>query len=78
MKSDITEYFTQLLRQSGSRDIAVAEFKRIVGEDSELKSEYAAWCEEMGYSEREGFDVFCDEYFDSQRSVWDSFNDFDE
>lgn len=78
MITDITEVFREVIRQTGSIDIAEAEFKKMLGEDADLHTLYRQWCDEVGSSERRGFLDFCDEYIDSQDSVWDSFdNDFD-
>ena len=78
MSYNITDYFVKIIQQSGSIDIARAEFKRLISEDEELDRLYRLWCEETGHSFRNGFDNFCEEYMDSQQSVWDMFDDFDE
>ena len=75
---DITEYFNYLISQTGSIDMAEAEFKRAIAEDNELHTIYREWCHENGSSERNGFLDFCDEYMESQDSKWDSLNDYDE
>lgn len=75
---DITEYFNSLISQTGSIDMAEAEFKRAIAEDNELHTIYREWCHENGSSERNGFIDFCDEYMESQDSKWDSLNDYDE
>lgn len=78
MDRDITDFFANLISQSGSYDIAKAEFGRLMAEDDNLRDEYREWCEANGYSERNGFDHYCDEHMASTDSVWDSLNDFDE
>lgn len=78
MENDIVQFFTDIIQQSGSYDIARAEFFRIIADDSELRSQYRDWCEENGYSERNGFDEFVEAHIDNRDSVWDSLNDFDE
>lgn len=75
---DNTEYFNSLISQTGSIDMAEAEFKRAIAEDNELHTIYREWCHENGSSERNGFLDFCDEYMESQDSKWDSLNDYDE
>ena len=75
---DITEYFNSLISQTGSIDMAEAEFKRAIAEDNELHTIYREWCHENGSSERNGFLDFCDEYMEAQDSKWDSLNDYDE
>lgn len=78
MNEDIIEFFHRLIDQSGSYDIANAEFKRLLGEDQDLRNKYLEWCDSCGYSQREGFHAFCNEYMDNQDSIWDSLNDYDE
>lgn len=72
---DITDFFNDLLRQYGSTDIAEAEFKKQLHEDPELKQRYREWCHEVGSSEKNGFMDYCEEYFDSQESIWDNLKD---
>lgn len=78
MYKNIALFFTDLIEQSGSYDIARAEFHRIVADDADLHEQYRVWCEENGYTERDGFDEFIDQHIDSHDSVWDSLNDYDE
>lgn len=75
---DITEVFRDVIRQTGSIDMAEAEFKKMIGEDPDLHKLYRQWCHEVGSTERRGFFDFCDEYMDNQDSVWDTLdNDYD-
>ncbi len=76
--NDITEIFLHVIRQYGSVDIADAEFKKMIHEDSELREEYKEWCRVVGSSEKMGFLDYCDEYLDSQESIYDTLNDYDE
>ncbi len=76
--NDITSFFRQLIEQSKSLDIAEAEFKRIIADDAQLKNEYSEWCNAVGSSERDGFRDFCDDYIESQDTIWDSLTDYDE
>lgn len=78
MKKDIVTFFTDIINQAGSYDIARAEFFRIIADDEELLQQYREWCDENGFSERKGFDEFIDQHIDSHDSVWSSLNDFDE
>lgn len=78
MYNDITDYFLELLDQSGSYDIAHAEFLHRLDDDPELSEQYAEWCDSMGYSVRDGFDRYCQDHFDSRNEMWDSLNDYDE
>lgn len=76
--TDITNFFSQLIEQSKSIDIAEAEFKRLLIEDSELKTEYIDWCQSVGTSERHGFREFCEEYMASQNDIWEQLRDYDD
>lgn len=75
---DITELFQQLLHQNRSVDIAEAEFKKLIHEDAELREQYRDWCDAVGSSEKMGFLDYCDEYLESQDSIYDTLNDYDE
>ncbi len=77
--NDLTQLFTDLLSQhDGSVDIANAEFKKMLGEDDELRAEYRDWCHTVGSSEKNGFLDFCQEYIENQDSLWEYLGDFDE
>ncbi|MCI9606888.1 MAG: hypothetical protein HFJ94_01785 [Muribaculaceae bacterium] len=76
--TDITEVFNQYLGQFDSIDIAEAEFKKSIHEDSELRDAYREWCHNVGSSEKSGFADYAEEYLDNQNDVWNSLNDFDE
>ena len=78
MEDNLINYFNDLISQSGSYDIAQAEFERLVADDAELRDMYSQWCEENVYSIRKGFKIFCDECISQQNSAMDSLNDYDE
>jgi len=71
----ITDIFNDMLDQYGSIDIAEAEFKKLIHEDAEIKAKYREWCSEVGSSEKRGFLDYCEEYFESQDSIWDNLKD---
>lgn len=71
----ITDYFNSLLKEYGSIDIAEAEFKKQLHEAPELKTAYREWCHEVGSSEKRGFMDYCEEYFDSQDTIWENLKD---
>ncbi len=75
---DITELFQQLIHHNRSVDIAEAEFKKLIHEDAELHEQYREWCDSVGSSEKMGFIDYCDEYLESQDSIYDTLNDYDE
>lgn len=72
---NITDIFDSMLRQYGSTDIAESEFKKMIHEDPDLRTIYRQWCDEVGSSEKRGFLDYCEEYFDSQDSIWDNLKD---
>lgn len=72
---DITGLFDNMLTHYGSTDIAEAEFKKMIHEDPELRASYRQWCDEVGSSEKRGFLDYCEEYFESQDSIWDNLKD---
>lgn len=76
--TDITQKFISILDECGSVDVAEAEFKKMLADDSQLKEEYTEWCNENGSSFRNGFLDFCEEYLESRESIWDSLTDYDE
>lgn len=76
--NDITEVFNLYLSQYDSVDIAEAEFKKNMHEDSELRAMYREWCDMVGSTEKNGFFDYSEEYLDSQNDVWNSLNDYDE
>ena len=71
----ITDLFNDMLHQYGSTDIAEADFKKLIHEDAEIKALYREWCDEVGSSEKRGFLDYCEEYFESQDSIWDNLKD---
>lgn len=78
MYKDITEYFTDLIEQSGSYDIANVEFRHHLEDDPALQDDYKEWCEVNGYHLKNGFERFCQDHFENGNEKWDTLNDFDE
>lgn len=72
---DIRDYFNSLLQQYGSVDIAESEFKREIHEDHDLRELYREYCHEVGSSEKNGFFDYCEEYLETQNTVWDNLKD---
>lgn len=75
---EIIEVFNNYLTTYGSVDIAEAEFKHMIQDDSHVRDLYREWCDSVGSSEKNGFFDYCDEYLDTQNDVWNTLNDFDE
>lgn len=76
--NDLTEFFKSLIIQHRATDIAEAEFRRILADDTDLQEQYSLWCEENDCSAKNGFKLFCDEFLESQDTIWQSLNDYDE
>ena len=75
MELHITDFFQELLKEYGSIDIADAELKKQLHEDAELKARYREWCHEVGSSEKNGFLDYCEEFLESQDSIWENLKD---
>jgi len=73
--SDIRDYFDALLKQYGSVDIADDEFKKQIHEDKNLREKYKHYCHEVGSTEKNGFLDYCEEFLDSQDTIWDNLKD---
>jgi hypothetical protein len=78
MEEAIAQYMITLIDSHQSLDLAEAEFKRIIADDHELRTQYREWCQEYGSTERNGFYDFGEEYITNRESVWDSLSDFDD
>lgn len=78
MYQDITDFFLSLIEQTGSYDIAEIEFKRQLSDDETLRSDYIEWCDSMGYTERNGFNRFCQTHREMRDDRWDSINEYDD
>ena len=75
---NITDFFTTILREAGTIDVANSEFKRALAENDDLRDQYRRYCHETGNTERRAFLDFCEEYLSAQDEVWDSLNEFEE
>lgn len=78
MIENLTDYFEYLIREADSVDIAIAEFKKNIANDTDLRRRYREWCNEQGTTEKHGFSDFCEEYLENQNDVWNSLTDYDE
>ena len=76
--NDLNDFFKELIAQHRSIDIAESEFRRMMDDDDELRTGYKEWCEEHGYNTKHGFRDFCEEYLESQDSIWESLSDYDD
>ena len=76
--TDFNELIENISHQTGAIDIAEAEFKRMLADDSDLRREYKDWCDEMGYTERKGFSDYAEEYISNREEKYDSLTDYDQ
>lgn len=76
--TDIQDLLRSLIDQHRSIDIVESEFKRMLNEDPMVKDDYTAWCEEEGYSYKNGYIEYIQQIFDSQDSIWDTFIQFED
>lgn len=76
--NDISELLQSLLTQHRSADIVESEFKKMLYEDEDVKKQYKEWCETLGYSEKTGYREYIEEILETQESIWDTINEYDE
>lgn len=76
--NNISELLRSLLDEYSSVDMAESEFKRMLNEDDNLKADYKVWCEDLGYSPKTGYEEYIEEIFESQDSIWDILDEYDD
>lgn len=74
----ISELLQSLLTQHRSADIIESEFKKLLYEDEDVKNKYKEWCETLGYSEKTGYMEYIEEILETQESIWDTINEYDD
>ena len=77
-EDQFTQLLINLIEEHHGSDLAEAEFKRILADDTELRDQYREWCDERGYAMRNGFRDFADEYSAERDSIWDTLEDYDD
>ena len=77
-EDQFTQFLINLIEELHGSDLAEAEFKRILADDTELRDQYREWCDERGYAMRNGFRDFADEYSAERDSIWDTLEDYDD
>lgn len=76
--NDILDVFRHLLEQHRHLDIADSEFKKLIADDRDLRALYREWCDEQGYSEKNGFLEYGMEYLENENSCWETLADEDD
>ena len=73
---DINEILRELLDRYSNTPELDMQFDRMMRVDEEFVKEYTIWCEENGYSVRDGYRDFINEIIESQDSYWDNYQEF--
>lgn len=73
---DINDILRELLDRYSNTPELDMQFDRMMREDEEFVKEYTVWCEENGYSVRDGYRDFINEIIESQDSYWDNYQEF--
>ena len=71
--NDISDLLRELLDRYSNTPELDQEFERMRREDEEFDKEYIVWCEENGYSVKDGYRDFINEIIESQDSYWDNY-----
>ena len=74
--NDITDILRELLDRYSNTPELDEEFERMMREDKEFVEEYTVWCEENGFSVKDGYRDFINEIIESQDSYWDNYQEF--
>ena len=70
--NDISEILRELLDRFSNTPELDQEFERMRREVDGFNDDYVEWCEENGYSVKDGYRDFIDEIVESQDSYWDN------
>ncbi len=73
---DINDILRELLDRYSNTPELDMQFDRMMREDEEFVKEYTVWCEENGYSIKDGYRDFINEIIESQDSYWDNYQEF--
>lgn len=73
---DFSDLLRELLDRHSNTSELDHEFERMLREDSKLKEEYEAWCEDHGFKPATGYRDYINEIIESQDSIWDSYQEF--
>ena len=74
--NDISDILRELLDRYSNTPELDQEFERMMREDEEFGQEYTVWCEENGYSVKDGYRDFINDIIESQDSYWDNYQEF--
>jgi hypothetical protein len=74
--NDISEILRELLDRFSNTPELDQEFERMRREVDGFNNDYVEWCEENGYSVKDGYRDFIDEIVESQDSYWDNYQEY--
>ena len=74
--NDISEILRELLDRFSNTPELDQEFERMRREVDGFNDDYVEWCEENGYSVKDGYRDFIDEIVESQDSYWDNYKEY--
>lgn len=74
--NDISEILRELLDRFSNTPELDQEFERMRREVDGFNDDYVDWCEENGYSVKDGYRDFIDEIVESQDSYWDNYQEY--
>lgn len=74
--NDISELLRELLDRFSNTPELDQEFERMRRLDEELEQDYVNWCEDNGYSVKDGYRDFLNEIIESQDSYWDNYQEY--
>ena len=74
--NDISEILRELLDRFSNTPELDQEFERMRREVDGFNDDYVEWCEENGYSVKDGYRDFIDESVESQDSYWDNYQEY--
>jgi hypothetical protein len=74
--NDISEILRELLDRHSNTPEIDREFEKMRREIDGFEDDYVTWCEDNGYSVKDGYRDFIDEIVESQDSYWDNYQEF--
>ena len=74
--NDISDILRELLDRFSNTPELDEEFDRMLRTAEECGNDYSVWCEENGYSIKDGYRDFINEIIESQDSYWDNYQEF--
>ena len=74
--NDISDLLRELLDRYSNTPELDQEFERMRREDEEFDKEYIIWCDENGYTVKDGYRDFINEMIESQDSYCDNYQEF--